>query len=300
MKEYITKEHILAHTELPIFGEYYEHDPSTYTYTVAHSHEFAEIGIVLSGHAMHKTDTGVKSLKKGSVFLIPIGSSHSFSEPHMMCIQNIYLLPKLLYHNLCGSLKSHIQIQQFLLRHSSPKNSLPIEFELSDNSISVICAFANAYKSIKFNNLHYKNDFGLNCFMNILMVICDEYSLSEHFVAKTSDSRICDIMEIINNNIEKPTKEILHELSSNLNIHPYQINHIIKQAFNMPISDLVIEYKIETSRTLLISEKSVSQIAFELGFYDHSHFNKYFVRYSGTTPTAYRNKYMKQNSGGRG
>jgi AraC-like DNA-binding protein len=47
-------------------------------------------------------------------------------------------------------------------------------------------------------------------------------------------------------------------------------------------------------RMLSGSQKSISTIAMNAGFYDHSYFTKQFVKHKKTTPTEYRNKYEGQ------
>lgn len=44
----------------------------------------------------------------------------------------------------------------------------------------------------------------------------------------------------------------------------------------------------EAKRQLLIAEKTISEISYELGFSDPSHFTKYFAKRSGMSPSAYR------------
>lgn len=52
---------------------------------------------------------------------------------------------------------------------------------------------------------------------------------------------------------------------------------------------------LEAQRLLMFSTKSVSEIAFELGFSDISHFSKFFKKHYQETPTAYRSTYQGKN-----
>jgi AraC-like DNA-binding protein len=45
---------------------------------------------------------------------------------------------------------------------------------------------------------------------------------------------------------------------------------------------------LEAKRLLFHSERSIKEIAFELGFEDASYFNRFFKRIAQTTPAVYR------------
>lgn len=62
-------------------------------------------------------------------------------------------------------------------------------------------------------------------------------------------------------------------------------------AYNVPPGQWLQQKKIEHAHKLLISSgKSMTEIAFESGFEDSSHFSHVFKKHYGTSPTKYRNK----------
>jgi len=52
-------------------------------------------------------------------------------------------------------------------------------------------------------------------------------------------------------------------------------------------------------RMLSSSQKSISEIALDAGFYDHSYFTKQFIKHKKTTPTEYRIKHEGKSEGPR-
>ena len=59
-------------------------------------------------------------------------------------------------------------------------------------------------------------------------------------------------------------------------------------------SDLIKERLIlEAKRELIYSEKSVKEIAFDLGFIDPSYFNRFFRKSTGTSPTAFKAHFLQ-------
>ncbi len=76
--------------------------------------------------------------------------------------------------------------------------------------------------------------------------------------------------------------EILNTTSQNL-------NSLCHKVFNKTASDVIAEHIIvEVKRQLAYTNKSISDIAYDLEFKDSSHFTKYFKRYTQLTPLQYR------------
>ncbi len=74
-----------------------------------------------------------------------------------------------------------------------------------------------------------------------------------------------------------------------LNTTPQNLNAICRKFVNQSATEIIAEYIIsEAKRLLIYTNNSVSEISFSLGFTDASHFIKYFKRYTGQTPQAFR------------
>ena len=56
----------------------------------------------------------------------------------------------------------------------------------------------------------------------------------------------------------------------------------------MTFTEFVNEFRITQARKLLTTDRSVSQVCFESGFNNLSHFNKVFRLRTGQTPGSYR------------
>lgn len=74
-----------------------------------------------------------------------------------------------------------------------------------------------------------------------------------------------------------------------LNTTSQNLNAICHKVFNKTASDVIAEHIImEVKRQLAYTNKSISDIAYDLEFKDSSHFTKYFKRYTQLTPFQYR------------
>lgn len=74
-----------------------------------------------------------------------------------------------------------------------------------------------------------------------------------------------------------------------LNTTPQNLNAACRKAVSQSSSSVLSDHIISEARRLLIyTGHTVSEIAFALQFNDPSHFVKYFKRYTGYTPAAFR------------
>jgi AraC-like DNA-binding protein len=89
---------------------------------------------------------------------------------------------------------------------------------------------------------------------------------------------------------EKSSERLsLNELSGLLRIHPVHLSRDFPRHFHCSLGDYIRKIKIEKSLSLLTTKRySLTQIAFECGFSDQSHFIRCFRDATGINPLAYR------------
>ncbi|MBJ7879935.1 helix-turn-helix domain-containing protein [Gelidibacter salicanalis] len=76
-----------------------------------------------------------------------------------------------------------------------------------------------------------------------------------------------------------------------LNTSPQNLNASCRKENNQSAAEVISEYTInEAKRLLLYTTLNISEISFKLNFSDNSHFTKYFKKYTGNTPTAFRDQ----------
>lgn len=97
-------------------------------------------------------------------------------------------------------------------------------------------------------------------------------------------------MDTINNYINKFYLQniSLEELSDFSNLNKFYIVRQFKKMYGIPPHKYINSLKIDYSKILLKKNKSLAEIALELGFYDQSHFSKIFKEFSGISPMKYK------------
>lgn len=101
------------------------------------------------------------------------------------------------------------------------------------------------------------------------------------------DPRIRVVMDYLNSHpSDMMNEDYLSEIAG---ISKSTLRRLFKQQSGKTLSDYVLELRMQTAaRMLLISEKNVSDIAYEVGYSSPGYFTRMFRRFFGTSPNAYR------------
>ncbi|WP_298735636.1 AraC family transcriptional regulator [uncultured Chitinophaga sp.] len=88
------------------------------------------------------------------------------------------------------------------------------------------------------------------------------------------------------NSIKRP-----QAYAEKLNISTHYLNESVKQVTGLPVSQHIQERIIlEAKRLLFHTDKSIKEIAFDLGYEDYPYFSRLFSKATGITAAAFRNK----------
>ena len=80
------------------------------------------------------------------------------------------------------------------------------------------------------------------------------------------------------------------ELATEAKVHPVHLAAVFRQFYQETMGEYIQKLRIaHASRLLLDREIPLSEIAYESGFSDQSHFTRIFKRFVGLTPGAFRN-----------
>lgn len=129
-----------------------------------------------------------------------------------------------------------------------------------------------------------------SCNTLVALVISQYLSLSK---STNQISRFTVITKAFKLSLEQNYIEIKSpaEYAKNLNISTTYLNECVKTTTGHPVSYHIQQRVIlESQRLLYHSDKSIKEIASELGYDDYSYFTRLFTKVTGMTPLAFRNK----------
>jgi len=119
----------------------------------------------------------------------------------------------------------------------------------------------------------------------------------ENFINKVSTTKekkrktkVHRMREYINQNFTKEVTASNVAKSAGLSIS--RALHLFKEETGMSLSNFIIKLRIDYGKYLLLNtEVNIAHLANEVGFYDQSHFTKYFKKFERITPSRFRLKY---------
>ena len=115
--------------------------------------------------------------------------------------------------------------------------------------------------------------------------------LARNIAGNLSNAVLQRVIEYIHENLDQQLT--LAELSFIANMSSFHFARTFKQAIGMAPHQYVLHTRIERAKGLLLQGKlSVAEVAMRVGFFDQSHFTRYFKRIVGVTPQTL----LRQNS----
>ena len=208
--------------------------------------------------------------KAGDMVLLPAGIQYDYSLTNLQYAHKFWL-----HFDLTIDRKNIFNEYEFsyIVRVKQPERVYSLFEKLLD---------------LKINNTIEQTLVRSNLLCRLLSYYFEHCSIQ----LKSNDSCIWNVVEFINNNyIDKLTlADLANRASLSINQFIRRFEHIMGCS---PIQ-YVNYLRVDRAKLLIEnSDKSISEILAEVGFYDFSHFTKIFKRYYGYSPSQYR-KIKKQ------
>ncbi|WP_433810788.1 helix-turn-helix domain-containing protein [Flavobacterium johnsoniae] len=137
-----------------------------------------------------------------------------------------------------------------------------------------------------------RKDEVLVSYLKIFLVLATRIKLEQQSVklVNTNDKQLL-IIQNLRNAIEDNfrTKHSASDYADILHVTPVVLARAAKNHFNMTLSDLITERIIvEAKRELYLTDKTVKEIAYELGYDDEYYFSRVFKGKTDISPQLYR------------
>ena len=104
-----------------------------------------------------------------------------------------------------------------------------------------------------------------------------------------SNTLIGKILAYIEANFRKNLS--LDSIAEQFSITPFYLSRLIKKKIGKSFPDLLADYRIRCAKQLLAQGKSVKEVTYEVGFSSQNYFGKTFKKWTGVTPTEYKEKH---------
>jgi len=130
-----------------------------------------------------------------------------------------------------------------------------------------------------------------------LSQLINNYSLKFSKEPETTDNTDNKIVSIVKNYLHDHYLEefSLHQLASMTGCDKFRLIKKFKKYHSLPPNQYLLNLRIEKAKTLLLNRHSSTDVAYQLGFFDQSHFIRHFKQIIGLTPRQYSSR-VKSNS----
>lgn len=240
-----------------------------------HRHSYQEIIWVRQGTAEHLLDGDVINYPAQTLLVVPKGRIHRFS-PSSDCRGCAIRFREEFLPN-----QSNLLFSQFT-GHTA--------FHLNHDQASVV----ESYFSLLSSENSHTDPYNLQALRHLLAA----------FVAKLEELRLLDTRMVphdftrtlctwnrLSSLIEQKfrSEHAVSYYAAELGLSPRKLGEIVKLYTGRYVSDVIDDRLIaEAKRLILFSDLTIKEIAFELGFEEHSYFSKVFKKLTGKSPSNFK------------
>ena len=260
-----------------------------YSATPWHSHNFYELIYVLGGTCEHTLKSGTMVMEKGDFCILPPNQLHRISSyADEALIVNILIRKSTFVQSFQPLLKDFGVLSTFFSHTLFQKeNSAYLLFQCGDDPVisTLIRKMYEEYVSY--------TPFSPAILVGQLMQLLGEVMRSHHMdtvqlsgSGANQPTRVSAMLQYMEDHLRTVT---LQELARQFSYSNARCSTIIKEATGKNFTQILREHKIyRAARLLQEDDRSMLQIAKEVGFCDTSHFYKAFSAVYGMTPAQYK------------
>ncbi|PKV48140.1 AraC-like DNA-binding protein [Aquimarina sp. MAR_2010_214] len=253
-----------------------------------HKHNFYLSVLFIEGTGVHEIDFESYQIKPGSVFLLRPGQTH-FWKFTTKSKGYIIFHSKEFYEAI--SQNKNLSIFPFFFSNQNP----PCIYLDKQTQALIEPLFISILKESRCNALLKKQKL-----VNLIDLIYIELSrlvLRDNFEdlinSKNLTMKLHKFEQLIEEKYKREKSAITY--AETMNISVKHLNRICKETVGKTTTDLILERVIlEAKRQILYSENNLTEIAWDLGYDDYSHFSKLFKQKNSMSPSQFQKMYLKK------
>jgi AraC-like DNA-binding protein len=240
-----------------------------------HRHDHEELLIITHGSPVHHVDYVEERLQSPVIVYVAQGKIHSFI-PDAATLGWVIrykneLVPESRFHFYSGF---------------SDDINIPLGHDYCSTSLESLCEIM--LREYQQESPDYQV---LKHLLNALLARLEADSRKEFLEAETKANTrketFNNFLKILEYNYKRPEGADFY--ADKLNMSTRNLNLISQAVFGKTVTEIIETRKlIEARRLLLNSEKTISEIGYDLGYSEKSYFTRVFRKRTGKTPTEFR------------
>jgi len=254
-----------------------------------HTHGFYEINVIIKGSGRHYIENQHCAAEIGNVFAIPPQIRHGYWSSENLEIFHLLIPDGFLtsYAKILANLPGfHILFEIEPQIRQNYKENIALKL-----SVSELETFMDAFRTLCEKSMSTTSE------IRILLLIC-EFSdrISAEYKLKTSSNSHADYIAIMRSieyiRANFGEKIDIETLSSGVNMSRSTYLRHFKRIFHITPLEYLANYRVlMAAQQLESTEKPITDIAQDCGFFDAAHMIRHFKKVYNTTPNHYRAKF---------
>ena len=250
---------------------------------IPHRHDYYTIIFFEKGAGTHIVDFTEYPIEDHSIYFIVPGQMHQViptSEPKgwTMKFTDEFLISNSISDKLINGIYLFNEFGQ-----SPPLSINEIQMPVYLNIISQIEFFSNSLES-------YTQE-AIGALMKLFFIQsnnhCSVYKNNNPQLQETTNQLLHSFKQLLNKHYA--SMHLVSDYANKLNVTADYLNKTVKSITGKSAKDHIqTKIIIEAKRSLLFSEISSKELAYELGFEESAHFNNFFKKITGQTPSEFR------------
>ena len=264
-----------------------------------HWHDCLEVVWVIDGELNVSESNILFQLKTGDIYVVNYNETHKlFATNEAAFVAILYIDQKYFKEDIPNL--DVISFSHYCFSHN---------FEVDESLVNIRKLLASLYKILNGNFTSVKSQAKIKALMHsLLLLLIDTFQyiyfkktgkgyteMLDKSVALTKEQidRIHRLTCFIYFN--SAGKLTLDDLAKSENYSKFYVSHFLKKAYGLSYQETLTLARISCSERLLLgTDKSLEEIAGEVGFSNRSHFSQQFKKWHGVTPALFR----KENTPG--
>ncbi|GEO11919.1 AraC family transcriptional regulator [Segetibacter aerophilus] len=252
-----------------------------------HKHSFYHLVYFSQGSGSHSIDFVSFPVQAGQIYFMAPGQVHGWEfetqpEGYIVNFSEQYL------HALIANPRYLDQFSFFSGIASEQVINIPTEAKQQvEQVLETIVREAHSQQE-------GKDDFVRTALVQLFILV-------NRYTNNNSSSQQSNYNSVLLRNFQKlieqhyKEKKLTKDYAAMLNVTPNHLNALCKDVTGRPAGELIRDRILLEAKRLLVNAKmTISEIALELDFIDNSYFSKFFKKYEGVSPEAFRKQIIKK------
>jgi AraC-like DNA-binding protein len=259
-----------------------------------HIHDFHEIVIVYSGGAKHFTQDMEREILSGDFVSIKPGQAHGYKNIRNLVLMNILIKPSFFAEDRCGldSIPAFHTLFGQEPEEDARKNPI-IHFKLDHGVFSMA---KNLIENARTELSARPEGYGAMITSHItelVVLLLRNYKMRDSVRSGFAyDASV--VIDYVKQNYHRPLS--MEDLTGLSGMSESHVLRLFKRYLGCPPFQYINKLRLtEATDELIQTDKSITEIALDLGFNDSNYFSRLFRKQLGLSPREYRNKYLVEN-----